>query len=336
MRALLNEIGSDNRLKLTLHLSIVGSVFLTVFGAISLFNDNPISTVLFLGLIVGVSNVFLMNTKYRFVTRFILATLVALIGLALVITGGQEATGHLWTYPLMMLAFAVLTMREGIWFCVIYMSLTSIFLFISPDLKFAIKYETITATRYIMSALALSAMALLLVRTQETASSQLKTKTVTDNLTGLFNRAILDKKEIALIQHVKNDLDSYLLLIDIDFFKGINDNFGHGKGDNVLVVLADILRKNLRASDFAIRWGGEEFLIVLKDCPASQPAKIAEKIKEKFQHNKDLVFLLGKSPTLSIGIAKVGRFDDFYEAVKRADTNLYTAKEKGRNRVIFS
>jgi diguanylate cyclase (GGDEF)-like protein len=92
----------------------------------------------------------------------------------------------------------------------------------------------------------------------------------------------------------------------------------------------------MRASDFAIRWGGEEFLIELKDYPDPQAKHIAEKIKDRFQYNKALIYLLGKSPTLSVGIAKVDRLDDFYDAVKRADNNLYTAKQNGRNRVIFS
>jgi diguanylate cyclase (GGDEF)-like protein len=315
---------------------MVGSAFLASFGVISLINGNTISIVLFLGLMAGVSNIFLLTTKYRFITRFILATIVALIGWSLVITGGQDATGHLWTYPLMTIAFAVLTMREGIWFGVIYMSMTSVFLFALPDLAFVTQYETITATRYFMSAIALSAMALLLVQTQESAHSQLKIQTVTDNLTGLFNRAVLSKQEIASIQDAKNDMDSYLLLIDIDYFKHINDNFGHAKGDDVLVILADILRTIIRARDFAIRWGGEEFLIILKACPAPQAKKVAEKIKDTFQSDKDLIALLGESPTLSVGIAKLGRLDDFSEALKLADTHLYTAKQQGRNRVIFS
>jgi hypothetical protein len=114
--------------------------------------------VLYSGLAFGLGNLILLSTKYESKTRFVLAFIVITISLALIVTGGQEATGHLWTYPLITIAFAILTVREGLWFSLIYLSLLSVLLFRPFDLQFAIEYETILATRYFISMLALCAM----------------------------------------------------------------------------------------------------------------------------------------------------------------------------------
>lgn len=336
MRSFPKEISKNNKLNLTFYLILVGSSFLAVFGTVSFFNGNDIYAVLYIGLVTGMSNLFLFMTKYKYITRFILVFIVCVIALALVITGGQEATGILWTYPLVMIAFAVLSMREGIVFGLIYLSLAAIFLFVPLGISFAVKYEAIVATRYLVSVLALFAMVLLFVHDQERANKQLKAQSVTDNLTGLFNRAVLNKRELSSIQSSTNRTNSFLMLIDIDHFKEINDSFGHAVGDEVLIVVAEILKMHVRSSDLAIRWGGEEFLLVLKSCPQDKTVIIAEKISDSFQSNNKLTELLGKSITLSIGISEVSEEDDFSKAVEVADENLYRAKQQGRNRVVSS
>jgi diguanylate cyclase (GGDEF)-like protein len=322
-------------LNLTYYLTLIGSAFVGVFGIVSLVNHNSISVVLFLVVACGFTNLLLLKTKYRNFTRFFLAFIVGLLALVLILTGGQGATGHLWTYPLLTLAFAVLSLREGLFFGFMYLLLVSILFLYSSHITFAVQYDALVIRRYLLSVLALCAMVLFLVRAQEKASNQLKAQTVTDSLTGLFNRAVLNKKHIGDIQALNEHKDSYLLLIDVDYFKKINDNFGHNVGDEVLILLASILRSHIRSSDLAIRWGGEEFLLILKTCPENIALSTAEDIRKAFQSNETLLKMLGSKPTLSIGIAKAEASVSFSEAINTADKKLYKAKHEGRNRVVL-
>lgn len=153
----------------------------------------------------------------------------------------------------------------------------------------------------------------------------------TDALTGLLNRR---GGESAISHHISiaNDQNRPLsfLLLDIDHFKGINDQYGHAVGDLVITAVATCLKNNLRASDISIRWGGEEYLMILPDTNMLGAVNTAEKIR----HEVALLKLEQAAPvTVSIGCAELGR-DDVAVVLARADMNLYFAKSKGRNKVF--
>ena len=123
-------------------------------------------------------------------------------------------------------------------------------------------------------------------------------------------------------------------MLDIDFFKKVNDSYGHAAGDNVIRALANLLRQRLRRIDSLGRYGGEEFLVVLPDCPAEQAKRILDEIR---QRSAELHFIAAGqqfSVTLSAGIACTDEApasaDDLLD---RADRALYSAKHGGRNRV---
>jgi diguanylate cyclase (GGDEF)-like protein len=125
-------------------------------------------------------------------------------------------------------------------------------------------------------------------------------------------------------------------MLDLDFFKVVNDSHGHDAGDAVLKALAKTLRQTVRASDFVIRYGGEEFLILLQDTAADAAMQVAENIRIAVEALKVPVaggIVLQK--TISIGVADFP--DDsaaFWQALKFADVSLYHAKQTGRNRVV--
>jgi diguanylate cyclase (GGDEF)-like protein len=159
-------------------------------------------------------------------------------------------------------------------------------------------------------------------------------KAVTDKLTGLFNRSIIDTLIQVEIERAKrNNRPISILLFDIDHFKKINDTYGHDKGDYALKTIAEIVRRTLRKSDYIIRWGGEEFLVILPETDLDGAIKVAEKIRSNIENYnfKDI----GKV-TVSIGVTMLKMGEPLDNAIKRADEALYVAKNKGRNRVEVS
>ena len=121
-----------------------------------------------------------------------------------------------------------------------------------------------------------------------------------------------------------------LVIVDLDNFKSVNDGYGHQTGDAVLVRSTQAMRSCLRESDLACRWGGEEFLIVLRSCALAEALAIAEKIREAVASSE----ADGPSVTASLGAAERAPDEDFDGLVRRADAALYTAKNQGRNRAF--
>ncbi|MCK9636132.1 MAG: GGDEF domain-containing protein [Methylobacter tundripaludum] len=159
-----------------------------------------------------------------------------------------------------------------------------------------------------------------------------------DPLTRLFNRRYLD----TVLRHetecsLKNNLTFGLVTLDIDFFKKINDTYGHDSGDKVLEQLANILAHQVRAGDFVFRLGGEEFLIVLSDIDEVVLKRIGEKIRLEVESTK---FVIEKEPsltvTISVGVAMHDGHPDFLRTIKLADEALYEAKRNGRNCLVVA
>ncbi|MDX2426275.1 MAG: EAL domain-containing protein [Cycloclasticus sp.] len=158
-----------------------------------------------------------------------------------------------------------------------------------------------------------------------------------DPLTKLMNRRGFDDELRNSIEKIKQKSEFHALLyMDLDRFKIINDSCGHGAGDVALIQISELLMKHLRSSDVLARVGGDEFCILLKNCPPDTAQKIAEKIRryvDKFDFEwEDKVYDLG----VSIGIIVLDETVMTYEeALKLADTSCYLAKEEGRNRIHF-
>jgi diguanylate cyclase (GGDEF)-like protein len=155
----------------------------------------------------------------------------------------------------------------------------------------------------------------------------------TDELTGLYNRRFLKKLLPQKIEEAKaKGAPLSLFMIDVDKFKGINDNFGHLVGDKVLIEVANLIRKALREEDYPIRYAGDEFAAVLPNSPKNKALSIA---LEMVKMARD--FKLEESPqvkvTLSIGVATFPEdAEDTTSLIEKADKALYVSKEKGRNR----
>jgi len=160
---------------------------------------------------------------------------------------------------------------------------------------------------------------------------QLQILSTTDKLTGLYNRVKMD----AVLIEKKAELDRYnhsfsLILLDIDFFKQINDKYGHVSGDRILIAFAELLKSNIRATDFVARWGGEEFLILCPNTNAIDAMELAQKLlKSVKQHDFSEV----EDLSFSAGVFEFTRHTDIEDALKNVDKALYLSKECGRNQV---
>ena len=158
----------------------------------------------------------------------------------------------------------------------------------------------------------------------------------TDGLTGLLNRRFFDKQldlELARAERANSALG--FLLCDLDNFKQINDSFGHQVGDLVLKLVSSAIKDNIRETDFAGRYGGEELCVLLPDTDLTGAGEVAEKIRsavEQLDINQEQG---GLRVTVSIGVSTFGEQASTAEAlVQRADENLYQAKANGKNQVV--
>jgi two-component system, cell cycle response regulator len=161
---------------------------------------------------------------------------------------------------------------------------------------------------------------------------------ITDGLTGLYNRRYMESHLVTLIeQATARGKPLTVLVIDIDYFKSINDTHGHDAGDDVLREFAIRLRKSIRGIDLACRYGGEEFVVVMPETDMAVATMVAERLRRRIatdpfpiQQGAGTVDV-----TISVGIAALGGSgDSAANLLKRADQALYRAKRDGRNRVV--
>jgi len=167
-----------------------------------------------------------------------------------------------------------------------------------------------------------------------------KTKklSVTDGLTGISNRPNMEQALHSEFERsMRYDAPLSVVLLDVDHFKGVNDTYGHQKGDEILVAVASLLKKFCRANDIAARYGGEEFLMILPQSNAQGAFKIAERVREEMMKLNFTGNESNFSVTTSCGVAELDR-DDMKNAdqlISVADHALYEAKNGGRNKTII-
>lgn len=156
-------------------------------------------------------------------------------------------------------------------------------------------------------------------------------KAVHDPLTGAYNRAFLESNYDRIIQKIGYHQKALcVMMLDIDYFKKINDTYGHNRGDDVLKYFVKVLNKSIHDEDILIRWGGEEFIILLAVESNEQALKIAEHLRHMIE---TAYFEEVDQITCSIGVTLLNDGENMMQTIKHADEALYQAKAKGRNRV---
>jgi len=189
-----------------------------------------------------------------------------------------------------------------------------------------------TVMQYIALALFIAAIFLWRYYDLKRYNAKLLELSITDKLTGIFNRLKIDERlseEQKKVNRYKNYRCS-MMMIDIDFFKTVNDTYGHQCGDDVLKQLANLMRQSFRETDVFGRWGGEEFMVIFPNTSMEDAYAAAEKFRRNVEEN---VRIMDKPVTVSIGLGTFLSAESVDTMLSRIDAALYDAKEQGRNRI---
>ncbi len=175
------------------------------------------------------------------------------------------------------------------------------------------------------------------ITSRVTRTRSLRSLMIHDGLTGLLNHTAI-KEELAreVVRSTRLNTPLSFAMVDIDFFKKVNDTYGHAAGDRVLKSLARLLKQRLRETDIVGRYGGEEFAVIMNDTDATSAAKVIDEIRNVFSRLLHLSHEEEFSVNFSCGIADLAHFSDVASLSEAADKALYQAKQRGRNKVVVN
>lgn len=279
-------------------------------------------------LLVVAMGFLMQDPKARVVLSALILLVQSVVILALLIQKHQDTVGRGQYFE--MAGFAILVL---IFVFRIFGAFAT-----STDLSSLTASNQMQTGTFLLSTIALVLICLgLVVMTKERADSQNLDMALHDALTGLSNRRlIVETLTQNLAQAQRSGRALTLLMIDIDFFKRVNDTFGHQSGDRALRGLADCIRGRLRAQDMAGRWGGEEFLVVLPDTDVQGGLMLAEQLRRTVEQAR-FEATDGRTMqfTISIGLhtLQAAAAESIDDMVAAADKAMYLAKQNGRNRV---
>ncbi|MBI3188827.1 MAG: GGDEF domain-containing protein [Gammaproteobacteria bacterium] len=339
----LEDIEIRRKIILIYLFSSIGFGFLFVFGISALLNDrNTIATATLTASAVTLINfILLLATSNHARASYGVSLIIISVSLFLVINGGVSNTGLLWTYSAIPLVLFLHGHTRGTALLVLFLLASALIMYIPNDMYAHANYPTALKIRYIASYIALLLMTLVYEyiahQTYERwrkLSDLFAAQARTDVLTGISNRRdIVEKINYENVRAKRRGEQYSILLIDIDHFKKINDQYGHDAGDVTLITVANTISNALFQRDLIGRWGGEEFLVILPDTNPDNAAQAADKIRTIVSETVIEYADQQITATISIGLATSDEnyTPDIY--IKVADNCLYNAKARGRNRV---
>ncbi|MDP6953414.1 MAG: GGDEF domain-containing protein [Alphaproteobacteria bacterium] len=169
-------------------------------------------------------------------------------------------------------------------------------------------------------------------RTKDEALKKLRDESITDSLTGLWNRKMFDEAlAMEFSKTQRHEFPLSMVLLDLDHFKSINDTYGHHTGDSVLTEFAERLVSHKRKGDYVARWGGEEFILLLPNTAVDAAEKVASTLIDRVRESP---FRDVGNVTVSAGVGAVSAEMSVEENFKRIDAALYEAKAAGRDRYV--
>lgn len=349
------EYGVDDSHSATDRQRVVVANFFSMIGysitflmSISAFSDSNLTlgiTLLIAACIFASAhffNGFSQNKKsFKWSANTVQICLIFLM-LYLVYSGGKNNTGPLWIYIVPPVVFFFGGLKLGGIYLFLFLSLVGIMLFYPMDSFLATSYSFEFASRILFSFLTVSLLfgfyeysRQLAIKHTQQLSDKFEKQAMTDPLTQVPNRRGM--KEYLLYEYARSARsgnNACILLCDVDYFKDINDKFGHDGGDHALVELTKLLKINLRDQDKLARWGGEEFLIMLPETTEKHAYIIAERLRAAIDNSPIIYNKQRINMKVSIGLAVLKPEQSVDNAINEADKNLYKAKEAGRNRVF--
>ncbi len=305
-------------------LALAVLIFITPFAVVNFVNGQILLGVSVLGVVGtfvvdGIAIHFKKRPPIPF--TFLLIPTALAIGMSL---KEDPIHGALWCYPGVLLCYFVLARRVAI--------VSSLVLLACAAPMVLMSLGTDIASRFVVS-LALTIVVIFIITDViRDLQEELLAQAITDPLTGAYNRRQMEfALDEALERHQRTAAPASVLLIDIDYFKKVNDELGHDAGDRVLKALVLLIKNRSRKLDRLFRMGGEEFLLLLPDTPDNAAMVQAENLRARIAESS---LLKNRQVTVSIGVAACTRDSKQESWVKAADEALYKAKETGRNRVV--
>lgn len=280
-------------------------------------------------------------TKIPFAQKLSVAILmVCLLSLMvyLVAFGGYKNTGPLWVFIVPPIMFYFCGLKQGCLYLFIFVLIISCILFLPFEFIEVADYPLEFKTRLLMSFLTVTLLFGFYEYSREksieriqTLSDRFERQAMQDSLTKIPNRrGITDYIKHECERAKRSGKPLSFLLCDIDYFKSVNDNYGHDAGDYLLEQISMLFKKNIRKQDKVARWGGEEFLFLLPETTADEAFILAEKLRIKLSQTSFKFKKHSFSVTMSIGVEML-RGSNFDKAISHADKALYEAKKAGRN-----
>lgn len=268
-----------------------------------------------------VLNIFSLHKRKKFIINPALVTFSMIPGILLIIYK-LGLIGILWSYPVLVMIFFIHERKVALIFSSLLVVCSAFFCFYILGIEIAIRV-LITMSMIVV----FSNIFLKFLEKQQTFLSEM---VITDPLTGCYNRRYFDES-IKLSHVLRNrDVDASLIMMDIDYFKKINDEFGHSSGDKVLNLFVKLVAQRIRETDVLFRLGGDEFSILLSGEKIETAEKLAEELRQLFEKT---TFIDSKVMTCSMGVAVLNKDESIDSWIRRADNALYLAKKNGRNRV---
>lgn len=323
--------------------ALVGLSITAIMGLVGLFNkDFVLASALLLASILYLIGYF----SYKKNNNVALSAIIVLSNLYilmfyLVFTGGVDNTGPLWIYIVAPVSLFIHGLKRGLIDIAIFVATISVIMFVPTDFTVHASYKTEFKLRLLYSFFTVTFLSALYEYSRELSynqalelSEKYQQLAFFDSLTQLSNRRgalSFLKQELARVKRSKEPLS--IILCDVDYFKKINDQYGHNAGDAVLIDLAKVFNNNIREQDCIARWGGEEFLFILPQTRANNANVFAEKIQKILQSHKVNFENENIKVGVSMGIAQFNGEQSIDEVINSADQYLYQAKGAGRNQI---
>lgn len=237
-----------------------------------------------------------------------------------------------WIYPLMVFIFFLVAPIKALLLLLLMVCAIVSLNFSDHTVIFANNFQLMA---FITTTLITSIFAYIFAYRTHLQRQELRRLATTDPLTGAATRhSLTDELNYAIQHYQQKAVVSGLMLLDLDHFKRINDNFGHQTGDQILSQLVPLLKQMIRQQDSVFRYGGEEFVLLIREIQLADLHRLAEKIRHAVWHQ--LALPDGSALTTSIGIATVQHAKDWESWMQSADVALYQAKHNGRNQVVIA
>lgn len=307
-------------------MALAGAVALTPFSINDFVQGRPAlgTTIMIVVLILAAGAIAIHKGKRAPIPfSFLLVPMAACIALSL---KQQGFYGALWTYPAVLFCYFLLPRRAAI---IGSLSLSALaaamaYLYVPNGPEVTLRFVVTLGLTIVIVNVILNIIGQL--------QRELMGQALTDPLTGAYNRRQMDVSLAEAIERKRRTgAPVSILMIDIDHFKKVNDDFGHPVGDQVLRGLVSLIKNRTRKLDRLFRMGGEEFVLLLPDTPAAAAMKQAETLRKLVSEAK---LIPQRTVTISIGVAEYWPEQDQEAWLKAADDALYNAKDQGRDRVV--